>query len=175
MPAPVSILSTDGFLYNYLYDPLAKHLCFLDPNHITIACFLMLAPLIIGFLQRWPLWMIILIMFVRQSLDCLDGAVARACKKTSKTGAILDMSEDIVTIIALGGLALWIMWQKSYPIWMFSILFAIYIYLIYNMTFHLFQKMNDVQLDFTPFETFIHDNTMVLCIMIVVGLYRMIQ
>jgi phosphatidylglycerophosphate synthase len=175
MPAPVSLLSTDRFFYNYIYDPLARYLCFMDPNHITIVCFLMLVPLVMGLLQRWPLWVMVLIMFVRQSLDCLDGAVARTCKKTTKTGAILDMSEDVVTIVVLGGLFLWILWRYSPPVWLFSTLTAVYIYVNYNVAYHIVQKLNDDRVEFTPLETVIHDNTIVLCLLLVVGLYRFIH
>lgn len=107
MPEPSSALSTDGVLYNWLYEPLSKQLCILNPNWITVACFLMLGPIIWGIHKRWSLGTLLTLMFVRQSLDCLDGAVARSCDKKSKLGAFLDVAEDTATVVLLGGYVAW--------------------------------------------------------------------
>jgi phosphatidylglycerophosphate synthase len=107
MPEPLSAVSTDGILYTWLYKPLSKQLCILDPNWITIACFFMLAPIIWGLHKQWSLSTLLTLMFVRQSMDCLDGAVARSCDKKSKMGAFLDVAEDTATVVFLGGYVAW--------------------------------------------------------------------
>lgn len=112
MPEPSSLLSTDGILYSLLYEPLSKQLCFLNPNWITISCFLMLGPIIYGLEKGWSLGTLLGIMFLRQSLDCLDGAVARSCNKKTKLGATLDVAEDTATVFIFGGYITWLIWCK---------------------------------------------------------------
>ena len=175
MPAPTTILSSDAVLYDWIYTPLAKHLCFMDPNHITVACFLMLIPLVYGLLHHWPLWTMILVMFVRQSLDCLDGSVARACNKTSKVGAILDLSEDIMTFAVLGGLFLWVLWKKSYSTWAIAVLIGLYLYGIYVPATHLYQKMYGRTKDFTMIESLLHDNTVLFLTITIIVLHRLMN
>jgi phosphatidylglycerophosphate synthase len=175
MPEPISYLATDRIFYDYLYNPLAEYICFLNPNHITVACFLMLIPLVVGLLKRWPLWIMILIMFVRQSLDCLDGAVARKCKKTSKLGAVLDVAEDVTTYIVLAALASWVLWQKRISPWILYTFIGINIYVLSSLISQLYYKMNDVAYPLNTLQTFLHDNTIVLLILVVVGIHTLIH
>ncbi len=108
MPAPTEHwFATDSFLYKQLYQPLAAHMCWIHPNIITLMCFLFVFPILYGLHNGWPLWILLGIVFVRQSLDCLDGAVARECKVASKLGALLDILEDTATVILLGGYMVW--------------------------------------------------------------------
>jgi phosphatidylglycerophosphate synthase len=175
MPAPTSVISSDAVLYDWIYTPLAKHLCFMDPNHITVACFLLLIPLVYGLLHHWPLWVMILIMFIRQSMDCLDGAVARTCNKTSKFGAILDLSEDIVTSVVLGGLLLWMLWKKSYSSWVLALFAAIYIYGLHRLITHIYLKIDGESKEFNSIEKLYHDNTVVLLVGFIYVFYRLVN
>ena len=93
--------SVDYWFYKYLYEPLSRQLCFIHPNYITIANLFMLIPIAYGLLHRWSLGSIIALAFVRGSLDCLDGAVARSCNKTSEFGKYLDIAVDNISVIIL--------------------------------------------------------------------------
>ena len=112
MPAPHSAISTDYWLYEYIYNPLASKVCFVDPNIVTIACFLLVIPLMVGLATGWPLWLLLLVAFLRQSLDNMDGAIARQCDRKSHLGSILDISEDGASVFLLWGLTLWILIHK---------------------------------------------------------------
>jgi phosphatidylglycerophosphate synthase len=103
MPAPTSPYSTDYYLYKYLYTPLAENICFIHPNYISIANMLMSTPLVVyALLNRWSLGAVIAVFLFHIILDCMDGAVARACNKKSKLGADLDSASDILFIAAFG-------------------------------------------------------------------------
>lgn len=176
MPAPSSWLSTDHILYEALYKPIASSVCFIDPNHITVACFLMLVPILWGLVHRWPLWIMIAIMFVRQSLDCMDGAVARTCDKKSKLGAVLDLTEDTLTIAALGGFVVWTLWNKrSIPAWWSWVAALIWIYALVIYSQHVVGAVNDKPVTMNAIEQVIHDNTVVLSVLFIVAVYKLMQ
>jgi phosphatidylglycerophosphate synthase len=160
MPEPRSALSTDGVLYNLLYEPLSKQLCILDPNWITIACFLMLVPIIWGLHEGWSLGTLLTLMFVRQSMDCLDGAVARSCDKQSKLGALLDVSEDTATVVLLGGYVVWRLLSKRSvgPMlkWIIGVLW------IAAVAIFGYNTVSAVQGSAGYWPSLLHDNTVVL-------------
>ena len=93
--------STDALLYKVFFTPVAKQLCFLNPNHVTIANFFLIIPLIYGIVNKWPLLPFMLIVIARTTLDCFDGSIARECKKTSKLGAMLDTLGDSLSLTAV--------------------------------------------------------------------------
>lgn len=156
MPAPgSSFIATDAYFYRYLYDPLASHLCFLEPNWITVACFLMIIPIIYALHTDASVWIVLGLMFVRQSLDCLDGAVARSCNKQSAFGAFLDLTEDTATVILLGGYIAWSAWNSSHWIkWPFIAgwAYAVIKYVSLNASW---DSMNSS-------DQFVHDNTVLI-------------
>ena len=94
MPRPTQ--GTDIHVYNFI-DHLTPFFCRnnIHPNVITItggiASFLVLSP------RLTPLQKVAVVAFVR-FLDCLDGEVARQCKKTSKIGAYLDSAMDVIAL-----------------------------------------------------------------------------
>lgn len=92
--------STDAFLYRVFFTPVAKQLCFLNPNHVTIANFFLIIPLIYGVVNKWAFLPFMLVVIARTMLDCFDGSIARECKKTSKLGAMLDTLGDSLTLTA---------------------------------------------------------------------------
>jgi phosphatidylglycerophosphate synthase len=97
MPAPDNEWwSTDYYLYKYLYKPLSEHTCVVPPNVITLLSFIMTFPILFALFQQRSLPILLLFVFIRQSFDCLDGAVARSCDTGSKLGAYLDIWSDIV-------------------------------------------------------------------------------
>jgi phosphatidylserine synthase len=156
MPAPgSSFIATDALFYRYLYEPLSSYICFLNPNWITIACFLMLFPIIYAIHVDASIWLLLGLMFVRQSLDCLDGAVARSCNKQTDFGAFLDLTEDTATVVLLGGYIAWLAWNSSHWIkWPFIAgwLFACFKYIMVNISW---DHMN-------TWEHIIHDNTVLI-------------
>jgi len=110
----------------------------------------------------------VVLIFIRQSLDCLDGSVARACNKTSKLGAILDLSEDILTIIFLGGLMIWILWTNNIaPVWISLSATLVWLYGIFVFSRHLYGATVDIQIPMSLIEQYIHDNTVVLSMLLI--------
>ena len=157
MPAPSR--GTDAILYDHLYKPLSDHLCWLHPNWVTIACFALIFPVIYGLHSGWSLMTLVVLMFVRQSLDCMDGAIARQCKTTSKLGALLDIMEDTLTIVLLGGYMTWRL--RSRPV--IAVPFASII--LYSLTIYVRQirdHLADRKIEYSAFEQFVHDNTVVI-------------
>ena len=164
MPSPSSSswIATDGLLYDAVYNPMAKQLCFLNPNWVTAACFAMLAPLAYGLYARWPLWLLLILMFIRQSLDCMDGAIARACKTTSWLGAFLDSLEDTVTIIVFGAVALWILSKKRLPEWLFNTLVGVWIVGIVLFGLYTYKTYRGEKFVNNWLSQFVNDNTVLI-------------
>jgi phosphatidylglycerophosphate synthase len=164
MPSPSSTswIATDGLLYDTVYNPLAKQMCFLNPNWVTAACFAMLGPLAYGLYARWPLWLLLALMFVRQSLDCMDGAIARACKTTSWLGAFLDSLEDTVSIAVFGAVALWTLSKKRLPEWLFNALVVTWIAGIVNFGFYTYKTYHGEKFENNWFSQLVHDNTVII-------------
>jgi phosphatidylserine synthase len=92
--------STDYYLYKFL-NKLAKRICWIHPNVITIIAGLMIFPIISNILYDGDVWYLILLFLVRHILDCLDGSVARKCNKVSKFGAYLDLSFDYIFFLSI--------------------------------------------------------------------------
>jgi phosphatidylglycerophosphate synthase len=101
MPPPSTPYSSDYWLYNYLYNPLASHLCFIHPNWITFAALLLTIPVVLGLLHHNSLWALVALFLLRAALDCMDGAVARSCGSTSEWGALFDKISDNIFLTAV--------------------------------------------------------------------------
>lgn len=70
------------------------------PNSITFLAVVLSAAL--PFLHIYGLhWFVVIALILRQLCDCLDGAVARECDKTSKLGGFLDSFADGIAVAAL--------------------------------------------------------------------------
>lgn len=55
-------------------------------------------PILQNLLNGGSVWALLGMVFVRQSLDCLDGSVARSCRKQSQLGAYLDIWSDVAAM-----------------------------------------------------------------------------
>lgn len=177
MPAPAaSVWASDHWLYEHLYKPIALQICFVNPNIITLVCFALVLPLIYGIWVQWPLWVLLGLAFIRQSLDCLDGSVARSCGTTSRLGAILDVLEDTLTVALMSAFIVWVMWEKQprIPVWLTV---AVAVGLLW--TFVRFVGYTRDAMAGRPFtqpahEQFLHDNSVVAA-MATVGLFWWIR
>lgn len=166
MPAPQdSIVATDAFLYTYLYTPLSAKLCWVNPNIVTVLCFLCVFPLVYGLHMGWSLWALLSLMFVRQSLDCLDGAIARQCGTTSKTGALLDIVEDTLSVAVLG---IYMLWALRSRLEVMLPLGAGVLYALAICVRQIRDHLADRAVAYSVFEKLMHDNTVVLAIVLIV-------
>ena len=112
MPSPSTPYSSDYWLYAYLYNPLAHHLCFIHPNWITLAATLFLLPVAYSLVQGAPLITVVLLMVARAALDCMDGSVARACHTTSEWGSFFDKLSDMIFLSGLCGSLVYLVASK---------------------------------------------------------------
>jgi phosphatidylserine synthase len=169
MPAPATSLSTDYWLYEYVYVPLATRLCTVHPNLLTAACFALLAPLLWGLHAGWPLWILLVIAVIRQSLDCLDGAVARQCGTSSRLGAILDILEDTLTVGAMSAFIVWIMLGKRdrIPMWITIAAAAVLAWIFVRFVGYTVDTVQGREFTQSPLERFVHDNSVVGAVLIV--------
>jgi phosphatidylglycerophosphate synthase len=93
MPQPDS--GSDVYIYKLLKQLTPKY-CWLCPNLITIASIAMTLPIILNLYHRRACMELIVLMVLRQLLDCLDGVIARECNKQSRLGELLDHGGDIL-------------------------------------------------------------------------------
>ena len=101
MPKPTTPLSTDHILYTNIYNPLATKLCFIHPNYVTAASLLLTIPIVFSLLHGSALIPFLLVIGLRMILDCMDGAIARACNLKSKFGSLFDKAADNILHIAI--------------------------------------------------------------------------
>lgn len=177
MPAPTaSLWASDHVLYEYLYKPIASQICFINPNIITLICFALVLPIIHGIRAGWPLWVLLLIAFIRQSMDCLDGAVARSCGTSSRLGAILDVLEDTLTVGLLSAFIVWVMYGKAprIPMWVTAIVAVGMLWTFVRFVGYTRDAMAGRPFTQSSHEKFVHDNS-VLSAMMTVGLFWWIQ
>lgn len=98
MPQPDCVYCSDRYLYEYIYNPIAKHICFIHPNIITIIGGLLTVPMYDNLKNNGSIYTLILLGLLKTIFDCLDGSVARKCKLGSDLGALLDIGMDTVTL-----------------------------------------------------------------------------
>lgn len=174
MPAPKDTsLSSDHYLYEWIYNPLSKKLCFLNPNHITIVCFLMVFPILYGLRSGWGLPALLALTFVRQSLDCLDGAVARSCNKRSRLGAILDMTEDVMSIAAIGLFVVYMLRRGSIVLTVGAAIF--FLFMLLGFSHHLMATWRGEELEYTKWERLFHDNTVIAALVGIAAIFWAIR
>jgi len=92
----------DEWLVATLFPPFLRFCCDrnIHPNVLT-ALALGLSAAIPYFHMNRRTWAVVAAILLRQLLDCLDGEVARRCRKTSRLGALLDSIADSVFYWAL--------------------------------------------------------------------------
>ena len=111
MPQPTNKSSSDYYLYKYLYNPIAKKICFIHPNIITILGALLTIPIFYNYYNNQSMTIYMTLVIFRAILDSLDGAVARNCNSGSKIGALLDIFSDTLCISTIGILFLYRLYQ----------------------------------------------------------------
>jgi len=102
----------------------------------------------------------------------MDGAVARECKTTSKLGALLDIVEDTLTIVLLGGYMVWALWKKPF------LAIPMLVFILYTLTVYVRQirdHIADRPIVYSSFEQFVHDNTVILSVIIVFAFHWLIR
>lgn len=100
MPRP-SLSSFDGkYIYPKL-DKITPYFCRnnISPNLITISAIPLIILLYYAMINHYYASTLILVIIIRV-IDCLDGTVARQCKKTSTIGSYLDTLVDILSFTA---------------------------------------------------------------------------
>ena len=88
--------SFDETVYEKIHDVIDNFgLCnsFLHPNIVTFIGFILCLPLYENLKNR-KLLTVLIIIVIRGILDCVDGSLARKCKKSSMFGSILDLLSD---------------------------------------------------------------------------------
>lgn len=175
MPAPTpSLWATDYWLYEHLYKPISTHLCVVNPNVITIVCFALVFPLMYGLYTGWPLWVVLTLSFVRQSLDCLDGTVARTCNTTSRLGAVLDVLEDTLTVGLMGTFIVWLLYGKI-PLWVTVGIGATLLWTFMRFASYTIDAIEGREFEQSAIERFVHDNTVLIAMITVGGVWYLAQ
>jgi phosphatidylglycerophosphate synthase len=54
-----------------------------------------------NYINEGPLGSILILVFIRVYLDCIDGAHARKCNRSSKLGAVLDIVGDTIYAVSI--------------------------------------------------------------------------
>jgi phosphatidylglycerophosphate synthase len=119
-------------------------------------------PLIYGLHVGWSLGALMALAFVRQSLDCLDGAIARRCDKASKLGALLDVVEDTATVALLGGFVLWSIWNTAPRLRLVVAYIVAHALVVYVRQIR--DHVAGRPITYSSFEQVIHDNTVLISI-----------
>lgn len=103
-------LSTDAVIYKYLAKPMAAKLCtVVSPNTVTLLCFLVIFPIAHNILTRGSSNAALVgLVLARAFLDCLDGSIARKCNTGTSHGAMLDITNDAVSLCVLAGVVLYV-------------------------------------------------------------------
>ena len=171
MPETISKYGSDNIIY-YITKKISPYLCFTSPNLISVIGFLFVFPILYNYSYNRSMVELIIIAFIRQFFDCLDGSVARACNKTTKFGAKLDISLDVLTCVILG---IYLAYRLIYipPKNKFKILILILIILsvLYFLIKYMYDKFNadkrNLDMDKVEMGTFFgfcHDNSMVFTV-----------
>jgi len=182
MPDPTDGFSTDRFFYNNLYTT-SDAMCVIHPNVFTIMGWLLAIPLVNNLHYNGPMDTAIVLIFIKQCLDLMDGMQARKCNKGSKLGAFLDTIADSTSWIALSSVVLYkcaisnvdnyIKYLIMVPILFLHYTLLKYVYDDYN---NLYIKNNPVSMEIhEEIPTLYHDNTMVCAIIFVIALKYILQ
>lgn len=95
-------MKTDDWIVDNVFKNHLGQFCIynIHPNVITMIALLLSLSLPMLYHLKLHLLLFAAII-IRQTCDCLDGAVARRCQKTSKLGGIMDSVADLVFIAAM--------------------------------------------------------------------------
>lgn len=95
---PEAFAGTDTIVYR-LTKKISPYLTNVSPNTISISSLLMMIPIIHNLYYNGTIINIILFVFIKQFLDCLDGTVAREHDKMSSTGVAVDFICDYISAL----------------------------------------------------------------------------
>ena len=112
MPQPDCIYCSDYYLYKYIFNPIAKNICFIHPNIVTIIGGLLTIPMYNNLINNGSISVFVLIGLFKSILDCLDGSIARKCDLRSDIGALLDISVDTITLNILLSVVMYKLYLK---------------------------------------------------------------
>jgi len=107
------------------FEPLAKHLSFVNPNTLTLIG--SIPPLLFFVFVIKHLYILAFIAFFGSLIDILDGMIARKYNKVTKFGGFLDSTMDrvgdffIITAFSFGGI---IRWEITAPVLLLSFLIS---------------------------------------------------
>jgi phosphatidylglycerophosphate synthase len=178
MPAPdKEWWSTDYYLYTYVYQPMSYQMCMIPPNIITGLSFAMTFPIIHALIELKSLPALLFYIFIRQSFDCLDGAVARTCGTGTKVGAYLDIWSDIAAGVLFLTAILYALLHTDRLV-LAGCVGGIGIYVLYNMITMAMKEMRDVRA-IQPYRSeldkVLNNNTVLLMMLGAVAVHFMIH
>ena len=93
---PEAYSGTDTIIYR-LTKKISPYLTNVSPNMISISSLLMMIPIIHNLYYNGAIINIILFVFIKQFLDCLDGTIAREHDKMSSMGVAVDFICDYIS------------------------------------------------------------------------------
>jgi CDP-diacylglycerol--glycerol-3-phosphate 3-phosphatidyltransferase len=172
MPETISKYGSDNIIY-YITNKISPYLCVTSPNLISVIGFLFVFPILYNYSYNRSMIELMILAFMRQFFDCLDGSVARVCNKTTKFGAKLDISLDVLTYVLLG---IYLAYRIIYipPKNKFKILILILLILstLYSLIKYMYDKFNadkkNLDMDKVEMGTFVgfcHDNSIIVSVL----------
>lgn len=169
MPTPTSKYASDNVTY-YITNKLSKYLCFTSPNVISIIGFLFIIPILLNYKYNRGYPELIILAFIKQIFDCLDGSVARVCNKTTIFGAKLDIFLDTLTSILVSIYVINILiYNPPKERYKSGILILLMIGVVYNLVKYMYDKesadkkgLNMDKVKLTGFVAICHDNSVLI-------------
>ncbi len=162
MPQPDCIYCSDYYLYKYIFNPIAKNICFIHPNIVTIIGGLLTIPMYNNLINNGSIGVFVLIGLVKSILDCLDGSIARTCNLRSNIGALLDIGIDTITLNILLSVVMYKLYLKkdvyNYNIYLIIICGLMMVYFLNQVVEEIKGLRNSETMFKTVFDKFFHDN-----------------
>ena len=170
MPEPISNFSTDKYVY-MLTKAISPYICSISPNTISIIGFLFIIPIIMNLSYKRGLFELLVLAFIKQFFDCLDGTVARTCQTGTVLGAKLDILLDTIFGIIISIYVFQhIIYKPGTHISIKCIIAAMSTYIIYHLMYYLYKKLKadkeggDIdKVDLGDAEIF-HDNSVLIMV-----------
>jgi|SaaInlV_165m_DNA_2_1040747.scaffolds.fasta_scaffold52175_2 phosphatidylglycerophosphate synthase len=166
MPQPDNTtFSIDYYIYEYIFNPIAKKICFISPNVITILGGLLIIPMSTNILNNGNIYTFTFLAFLKKALDCMDGSVARQCNTCSKLGATLDIMTDTITVAILNLLFIYKLYQQNQinnHIYIVILTILMVIFSIIQVYKELYCDRNYNNMFRFKLEKYAHDNILVL-------------
>ena len=84
MPQPDCIYCSDYYLYKYIFNPIAKNICFIHPNIVTIIGGLLTIPMYNNLINNGSISVFVLIGLFKSILDFSAGWGDRLSSQTTR-------------------------------------------------------------------------------------------